>query len=77
MFSPANRVFQELEYIRNKYQKPAYLGVKIKTQQYPDEIGVITGAEAAYVVATFEKQPKTRLFHPSDLEYIGVRWSYE
>lgn len=65
---------KELEYIRLKYQKPAFIGVEVRAKDiYPNEIGTITGTDGAYLQVSYEFPPKTRTFHPRDLAYIGVK----
>lgn len=64
--------FADFEYIQKKYQVPAYRGVHIKTDIFPGEEGIITGADGSFLVARFVRQPITRVFHPTDVEYLGV-----
>jgi hypothetical protein len=64
--------FADFEYIQKKYQVPAYRGVHVKSDIFPGEEGIITGADGSYLVVRFEGDPITRILHPTDVEYLGV-----
>lgn len=61
---------QSLMYIRERYKVPAYRGVEVMEPN--GRKGIIEGGDGAYIVAMFEGQPKTGIYHPMDLKYNVV-----
>jgi hypothetical protein len=60
-----------LDYIRNFYKVPAEIG-RIVKEKRTGRKGVITAAQGPYVLAEMYDNGKTCVFHPSDLEYLGM-----
>lgn len=57
----------QLQYVRDYYKVPAYVGVKV---EYEGKPGVITGGDGQYVKAKLEGETRAANYHPSDLKYI-------
>jgi hypothetical protein len=64
----------DLEYIQRKHRVPAYKGVHVRTSRFPDEEGIITGADGDYLVVRYPRMPVTRILHPTNVEFLGVAY---
>jgi hypothetical protein len=58
-----NATGEALEYIRNRYQVPAYLGVKVIV--FDGRKGEIVGAEGGYLLIKVDDNPNTGRYHPT------------
>lgn len=57
------RKYDPLQYVRDTYGVPAYVGVPI---EYEGKAGVITGASGPHVKARLDGEKHARPYHPID-----------
>lgn len=59
-----------LKRIRQRFNVPAYHGVRVKTSS--GEFGVIAGGKGYTLKIYFESSKKSEYFNPDELMYVGI-----
>ena len=61
---------QILKRIRKRFSVPAYINVRIKTDN--GEIGIISGAEGSMLKVWFAEKKKHEFCDPDKVAYLGI-----
>lgn len=71
MTYPTSYSEDSLEYVRQYYKLPAYIGQRVRYRK--DYVGTITGGAGAYIKITFDGTDKEDIgrYHPDwEIEYL-------